>query len=383
MATHHTDLDRLHVRYTTFRDSAVERRTADARRFAAVPARERVLLETCHRVELVTVEDSAPPVAARQLSGRDAVARVFEVVAGFDSAVAAEEQLIGQVREAYASALAAGTSGPILNELLRRALRFGRRVRSHARPGADRSLADRGAAWLRANVPPGSRALVAGTGEMGRIAASGLAGRGYAVTIVSGSAERGSALRRDLPGTDHALVVGGLTPELVADHAAICLAVRRSAPLLAAEHLQPHRRPHVLDLSVPPAVSEAAAASLGERLMDVDRLGGLAGTGAVLEPSVERRLRSELDEEVERFTEWLASRRAADAVALLHGEADAVRRRHLDRLQKRADLAPEQFAAVEAASAAMLGELLHGPMAELKRGGGDAATVRRLFGLEA
>jgi hypothetical protein len=29
----------------------------------------------------------------------------------------------------------------------------------------------------------------------------------------------------------------------------------------------------------------------------------------------------------------------------------------------------------------MLGELLHGPSVELRRGGADAATIRRLFGL--
>ena len=41
-----------------------------------------------------------------------------------------------------------------------------------------------------------------------------------------------------------------------------------------------------------------------------------------------------------------------------------------------------QLAAVEAASAAMLGELLHRPTVEIRRGGADAATVRRLFGID-
>jgi hypothetical protein len=45
-------------------------------------------------------------------------------------------------------------------------------------------------------------------------------------------------------------------------------------------------------------------------------------------------------------------------------------------------LAPEQLAAVEAASAAIVGEILHGPSLELRRGGADAEIVRRLFGLE-
>ncbi|MDQ2690390.1 MAG: hypothetical protein M3Y29_08975, partial [Chloroflexota bacterium] len=93
-----TDLDRLRVRYATFREHALEERSTQAEAFRAIPTSERVLLETCHRVELVSVDDHRPPPPAR---GRDAVRRVFEVVAGFDSAVVAEEQLIGQVRGAY------------------------------------------------------------------------------------------------------------------------------------------------------------------------------------------------------------------------------------------------------------------------------------------
>jgi glutamyl-tRNA reductase len=90
-----------------------------------------------------------------------------------------------------------------------------------------------------------------------------------------------------------------------------------------------------------------------------------------------------MDDEVERFVAWLETRRSADALAILHGEADAVRRRHLDRLRRQGGLGPGQLAAVEAASAAMMGELLHGPSVELRRGGADADTVRRIFGLEA
>src|SRR5690606_28650933 len=99
------------------------------------------------------------------------------------------------------------------------------------------------------------------------------------------------------------------------------------------------------------------------------------------DPAVEQRLRSELDREVERYAAWLEARRGGDAISVLHREADAVRRRHLDRLRSRAELDEQQLAAVEAASAAMLGELLHGPSVELRRGGTVAAAIRRLFGL--
>jgi glutamyl-tRNA reductase len=130
-------------------------------------------------------------------------------------------------------------------------------------------------------------------------------------------------------------------------------------------------------------VASDAAQLLGDRLLSLDRLAEIAGAVPVLAPEVERRLRAEMEMEVQQFVESLLARRSGDALAVLHTEADALRRRHLDRLRRRARLRPEQFAAVEAASSAMLRELLHGPSVQLRRGGADADTVRRLFGLDA
>ena len=374
-------LDRIEVRYATFRDRPGHERAGLAERLRGLDAGERVVIDTCHRVELVSVDADAGQPA--QLRGAAAVRRVFEVVAGFDSAVVAEEQLLGQVRGAYEEALASGHSGPILNELMRRALRFGRHVRSHARPGTDRSLADPGVAWIRERVPAGARVAVAGTGEMGRLVAGRLADAGHPVTVVSASAERGGRLLERLADGDHHLAVGPIRAELLAATAALAIAVRGRHPILGADVLPAGEAPWVLDLSAPSAVEPEAAAILGDRLLDLDRLGELNGGAPVLAPEVEARLRRRLDEEVEQFVGWLVARRGADALALLHREADAVRRRHLERLRRRTALDEAQLAAVEAASAAMLGELLHGPSVELRHGGADAATVRRLFRIEA
>lgn len=375
-------LDRIEVRFATFRDRPGNERTELAAHLRAIDAGERVVIDTCHRVELVSVDadDDDPPA---QLRGAAAVRRVFDVVAGFDSAVVAEEQLLGQVRGAYEEALAAGRSGPILNELMRRALRFGRHVRSHARPGTDRSLADPAVTWIRERVPAGSRVAVAGTGEMGRLVAGRLAAAGHPVTVVSGSAERGGRLLETLADGDHHLAAGPIRPSLLSSVAALAIAVRARHPMLTASGVPDSHRPWVLDLSAPPAVDGEAADLLADRLLDLDRLGVLHGSAPVLAPEVEARLRRRLDDEVERFVAWLEARRGADALALLHREASAVRRRHLDRLRRRAALDETQLAAVEAASAAMLGELLHGPSVELRHGGADAATVRRLFRIEA
>ena len=382
LATHQPELEQLNVAFATFRDYTAEERDARAERLAALPARERVLLQTCHRIELVRISETGSE-GASDVVGRAAVERVFSVVAGFDSAVVAEEQLIGQVRAAYERALAAEESGPVLNELFRRALRFGRRVRTHARPGTDRSLADRGAGWVLTHVAPLHSVLVAGTGEMGLLVARRLAEADHRVTVLSRSAERGAAMRDELSGGPHRLAVGGLSRALVAEHGALALAVRVREPFLDEGHLEGDLAPWTLDLSTPSAVSPAAAARLGGRLMSVDRLASVGGSSPILAPATERRLRRELRAEVDDFVRWLDARRRTGTVELLRAEAEAVRRRHLDRLRRRAGLDPEQLAAVDAATAAMIAELLHGPSVAVRRGGADARTVRRLFSLEA
>lgn len=373
-------LNRIVVRFATFRDGSAADRSSLASELRATSADERVLIETCHRVELISVGGDVPEGAA--IRGRDAVRRVLEVVGGFDSAIVAEEQLLGQVRDAYEKSLASGTTGPILNELLRRALRFGRRVRAHALPGTDRSLAARGVRWLTERIPDGSRVLVAGTGEMGRLAADELASIGHAVTISSRSQDRGERLVRHLRGTRaHRLHVGALDTRTVRSADGIVLAVRTRDPIVNVDMLA-DARPAVLDLAMPPALASDAAALLGDRAMTVDALGALGDHAPVLPPRAERRLRSELESEVDSFVAWLDTRQSADALALLHAEAHDIRHRHLERLRRRTPFAPEQVAAVDAASAAMIGELLHRPSVALRRGDADAQTVRRLFGLD-
>ena len=382
MATHQPELGQLSIAFATFRDRTADERDSDAARMAALPARERVLLQTCHRVELVRMGEPASSGTA-QLIGRPAVERLFEMVAGFDSAVVAEEQLIGQVRASYEHALAAGETGPVLNELFRRALRFGRRVRTHASPRTDHSLADRGAAWIMTHVAPRRPVLVAGTGEMGRLVARRMADAGHPVTVLSRSAEHGASLRDELSGNGHRLAVGRLSRALAMRHDALALAVRAAEPLVDEGHVDADAVPWTLDLSVPSAVSAAAAARLGNRLMSVDRLGSLPGSSPAFDPATERRLRAELQVQVNGFVRWLEARRTTEAVTILRGEAEALRRRHLDRLRRRARLDPEQLAAVDAATAAMLAELLHRPTLAVRHGGADAPTVRRLFGVDA
>ncbi|MEO8638531.1 MAG: NAD(P)-binding domain-containing protein [Chloroflexota bacterium] len=385
-------LDRLVVASATFRVHDTVRREGLA---ATLGARvgglaDSVLLHTCHRVELISFGAAESVLAdlpgkLETTSGLAAAERVMLVAGGLDSAVLAEEQVLGQVRDAYRSALSRGQTGPVINELLRRSIRFGKRVQSFAQPMGDRSLADRAMHWIEERTPSLSgqpvNALVVGTGEMGRVLAALLASGGARVTVASRNGDRASRLVAELPhpGRHQATSISDAFKGPLR-HDVVAIAVRSGTALLESRHLHGHDL-LVVDLSSPPAVTADAAAGLGERLLDLDRL-GVAGEARRLSTDVEHRLRDEARAEAIGFAGWLEVRASGDAIAMLRAHGEEVRRRHLDRLRLKSRLDEAQAAAIEAMTVAMFGELLHRPTLQLRQGPDAAARVREVFGIE-
>jgi len=359
-----SDLERLVVFAGTFRDLPTDDRERLADRLADVHdgLAERLLLHTCHRAELVAVLGSSEmdAIGLPAFRGADAVQRVLTVTAGLDSAVVAEEQLLGQIRDAYSAALARHETGPILNELMRRALRFGKRVRSAALPGGDRSLAERAVEWVGQRPPAGDSALVVGTGTMARQLGLGLAAMGLRITIASRSLARAERLADLLPGDGHAAALLDGALEEGSAWAVVGLATRTAGPILGS-HIGPGV---VVDLCAPSGVAPSLRPMLGDRLLDLDRLGEAI---TALPPATERRLRADLNDERDRFLAWLAERGSGDEIARLRRRADDVRRTHLDRLRQRADLRDDQLDAVERMTTALVNELLHEPTLRLRQ----------------
>src|SRR5260370_21159449 len=117
---------------------------------ANFPETEFVLLSTCNRVEVYAAAESAPPevdelssflarfhgmpaesVAGHLVVHREeaAIGHLFRVAGGLESLVPGEDQILGQVRDAYKAATGRGVIGPILDTAFQRALRAAKRAR--------------------------------------------------------------------------------------------------------------------------------------------------------------------------------------------------------------------------------------------------------------
>jgi glutamyl-tRNA reductase len=116
---------------------------------SALGCREALTLATCNRVEIFASAEqpiaTAEVVSALRRCGPDeaedaeafyrhdgeaCAEHLFRVVAGLDSMVIGETEVLGQVKKAYEAARTSGSAGPILHRLFQRAFRVAKQVRS-------------------------------------------------------------------------------------------------------------------------------------------------------------------------------------------------------------------------------------------------------------
>ncbi|WP_369248305.1 glutamyl-tRNA reductase [Streptomyces sp. R41] len=224
---------------------------------AAEPATEASVLATCNRIELYADVDKFHAGVAElstllaQHSGVGleeltpylyvhyedrAVHHLFSVACGLDSMVVGEGQILGQIKDALATAQELHTAGRLLNDLFQQALRVGKRA--HSETGIDRagqSLVTFGLEQLSSGAAvdgwvKGKRALVIGAGSMSSLAAATLARAGVAEIVIANRtldrAERLAEILTDGDDTDvlaRAVPMDSVTVELTrADIAVSC-----------------------------------------------------------------------------------------------------------------------------------------------------------------
>jgi glutamyl-tRNA reductase len=374
---------------------------------------EAVVLSTCNRTEIYCMAEKyhgaigdvrnslsetthvAPEAFAGHLyeyHDAAAVAHLFSVAAGLDSAVIGESEILGQVRQAWEAAAAEGAAGPGLHMLFRHALEVGKRARTETGIGRSMTSVSSAAVALaaeRLGSLDGKRVLVLGAGEMGEGMAVALSDAGVAeVSVANRTPERAQTLADRVHGravplfelptalveVDVLLTSTGATSVMV-EHGDVEEVVARRAG----------RELLIIDVAVPRDVDPAAADLPGVTLLDMDDLRAFADAGLAERRREATRARDIVDEEVSRYREASTARQVAPVVSAVREQFEAVRAAEVERLGRR--LSADELAAVDAATKAVVAKLLHEPTVRLKDAAGSvrgerlAEALRELFDL--
>jgi glutamyl-tRNA reductase len=213
--THHRAPLEVREKLSLSRDGAAELKAVLAR---IEGLREFAVLSTCNRIEFYGVaahgevadqvsaafctrQNFAPEEFAKiRLDLRDsrAVQHLLEVSAGLDSQMIGETEIFGQVKEAYAAAQSAGSTGPVLNRVFQKGFQAAKHVRSNTAITEGQVSVANVAVELAQNIFGGladARILLLGAGEIGEKTAKAFQSRGAAaLTVASRRFERAMEL---------------------------------------------------------------------------------------------------------------------------------------------------------------------------------------------
>jgi glutamyl-tRNA reductase len=366
------------------------------------PGAEAAIISTCNRVEiLVASEDDSPTVndvvsflaQARdipvnefrtylyQLTGEHACRHFFRVAGGLDSMVLGENQIVSQIKNAFAQASEQGTTGRVLNRLFHHGFETGKRIRSETQIGAGKLSVPSVAVDVARRIFDdfsNKRVLVVGAGEMAQLVCQYLRDAdARSFTIVTRSLVNGKALADACDGV--AVPYDQLDEQLV--HADIIItATACPNPILTVERIkaaQSQRRGRLLfliDLAVPRNIDPAVGKLDQVYVIDIDELGRTVEQNQKLRNGQTEQCENILDEEVDAFEEWLESSKINPLIERIVQDARDLRDAELQRLLNKCPaLDANERKAIEQAFERLVGKFVHPAICTLRRHGASSA----------
>jgi glutamyl-tRNA reductase len=376
---------------------------------------EGMILSTCNRVE-VLAQTTNGSVDLRQFLAQyfgldpasyeshlyeyrqhEAVRHVFRVASSLDSMIVGEPQILGQVKEAYATARAAGAVQSHLDLLLTRAFAVAKKVRTETAVGSSSVSIASVAVELAGKIfgsLEGKRVCLIGAGKMSELAARSLLAQGAApIFVANRTYDRAVALAATLGAEavrfddlynhcDRADIVITSTGAPVAifkrEHGEMFLARRKNRPMF------------FIDIAVPRDVDPEMNKLDGIFVYDIDDLQDAVSTHVAGRQKEAERAEIIIELEVERFHARLQTLHVVPTIVSLQDQFETIRQAEVDRVRGRlGKLSPEQEAAIEALSHGIVNKILHTPIRSLKSAaaGPEITTLiesfRKIFDLHA
>ncbi len=395
-------------------------RLADATRslIAAPGVQEGLILSTCNRVELLTVQEkgaspgtdahadllrflneyfAVPAAAIRphlyEFREREAVRHLFRVASSLDSMIVGEPQILGQVKEAYAIAKEVGAVSTSMDKLLQSAFSTAKKVRSETQIGSSSVSIASVAVDLARKIfgsLAGKQVLLVGAGKMSELALRHLIQQGATNLLIANRtlarAER-IAASLQAPGTSTEVIA---FEDLYAQahRADIVITSTGSAAQLfgrangqAFIQRRKGRPMFFIDIAVPRDVDPGMNKVEGCFVYDIDDLQQVAQANQADRHREAAAAEQIVTAEVLRYQQRLQSLDAVPVIRALQAHAEDLRVAELERIAPRlADLSPTEQAAVETLTRSLTAKFLHGPMVAIRAAAeeGNTAELARL-----
>ncbi len=326
----------------------------------------------------------------------EAIRHIFRVASSLDSMVVGEPQILGQVKEAYATARAVGAVRAQLDQLLTRAFAVAKRVRTETAVGSSSVSIASVAVELAQKIfgtLNGKSVYLVGAGKMSELAARHLLAHGASSIFVAnrtydrairlanqfdGQAIEFSRLYETCDSADIVITSTG-SPHFIfrPEHGEKFLSRRRNRPMF------------FIDIAVPRDVDPEMNKIDGIFVYDIDDLQQAVSSHVADRKKEAETAENIVNDEVLKFHARLQTLDVVPTIVSLQDHLETIRQAEIDRVRGRLGaLSTDQEMAVEALTRGIVNKIMHTPISTLKTAARDPESttvvdlVRRLFNLQ-
>ena len=324
---------------------------------------EAVILSTCNRSEIyfIPADPEKGPSRVRalledhggceigawvyEMRGSFAAAHLFRVACGLDSIVLGEDQIAGQVREAFEFALGLGACKKIFSRLFRGALETAKEMKNSTGisnlPTSISSIAVKYLATLLGSFKR-QKFMLVGNGKMSRLALRYLYDAGAnQVFLATRHQKEALGLLEIYPGLE--LVDYTERYDWLREMDVVISATGAPHPVFREGDFPLLAKPLVMmDLALPRDVEPEIGLMEGVCLLDLDALKKIQAEGVALRLKLAGAGEAIVRRRVAEFEKWLELSRLDQSLAALRDRSQAIRDSSLSFLDKRVDLDPVQ-----------------------------------------
>ena len=322
--------------------------------------------ETVKKLYVSTFPDVDVSPYLEEKTGTEALSYLFRVTAGLESMVLGEDQILGQVKEAYELACTVGSTGKEMNRTVQDALSCAKKIKTKLHISEKPlSVSYVGIRQLKEQFGiAGKKALVVGSGHTAALALKYLYEYGDAhVTVCSRNFSHAGALLREFP--DLAIIPFEKRYEAMEQCELVISATASPHHVIRRSEVHLSHPTAFLDLASPRDVETA----IGQEalLINLDSLNQIVQDNLRQREELVQKGQEMITDTLGETIHWLNTTGVDHTIASLQERCGEIVEDSYEYLNRKLDLSPREQKIVKKILKASLRRLLREPILELKQ----------------
>jgi glutamyl-tRNA reductase len=302
---------------------------------------EFIQLKTCNRAEIYLVMDEAPLdyhwnglVVEKD---EKALEHVLKLSCGLESMIIGEDQILGQLKDAYKVSVKTDCCGQVLSTVFTKAIHVGQSVRKKTRINQGSVSIGSAAVNLAESVLGNlkcKKVLVIGAGKMGTLVAKALVEKHLqAIVVANRTYDRAVCLAKELGGS--AIHFDSLS-QAMSDADVVISATGAPHNILTQEKVSEAVPPEhlqtmvMIDIANPRDIEEEVA-QLGVKLYNIDDLRGIADKNKKIRETEAKEAEKIIADELELLEKSLRHLEVEPVIAQIRAQAETIRMRETQK----------------------------------------------------